>query len=266
MDSRAIGVYDSGVGGLTVFKILHKLLPNENYLYFGDTKNLPYGTKSKEELLKISTAIFDFFKKQNVKAVVMACNTTSSTVYEEMNEKYDFEIYPIIQTSAKCIAQNCNGNIGVMATPATIKSNKYKEELLKYNSSLDVFQQACPELVKIVESGNYETKQNLETIKSYLIPLIEKRCENIILGCTHYPYLISVFEKITTEYCAKNIKFINPAIYFTEFIKKDLTEKSLLSESKITNEKFYVSSTPEQFKESAKNFYKLSQLPELIDM
>lgn len=266
MDSRGIGVYDSGVGGLTVFKILYELLPNENYLYFGDTKNLPYGTKSKQELLKISTAIFDFFKSQNVKAVVMACNTTSSTVYEEMKEKYDFEIYPIIQTSAKCIAQDCRGKIGVMATPATINSNKYKEELLKYNPSLEVFQMACPELVRIVESGNYETKENIETIKSYLVPLVEQGCENIILGCTHYPYLTSVFEKITTELGVKNIKFINPAIYFTEFIKKDLTEKSLLSVARAASVKFYVSSTPEQFKESAKSFYEFNKMPELINV
>ena len=101
MENKPIGVFDSGVGGLSVFAKLINLLPDENYIYFGDTKNLPYGNKSKEELISIAKNLFDFFEKQNVKAVVMACNTTSATVYDTFKDKYPFKIYPITQTAAK---------------------------------------------------------------------------------------------------------------------------------------------------------------------
>ena len=178
MDERAIGVYDSGIGGTTVFKDLEKLLPNENYIYFGDTKNLPYGTKTKSELLKISGSIFDYFKERNVKAVIMACNTTSSNVYDEMKEKYDFELYPIIQVSAKCIAPRYRGKIGVLATIATINSNKYKIELTKNNPSLEVIQQACPDWVKVVESGDYTSEESTQILLKSLNGL---KCEDSLL-------------------------------------------------------------------------------------
>lgn len=260
MDNRAIGVYDSGIGGTTVFKDLNKLLENENYIYFGDTKNLPYGTKSKEELLAISSSIFDFFAKKNVKAVVMACNTTSSMVYDEIKSRYDYEIYPIIQIAAKCIAPRYNGKMGVLATIGTVGSNKYKQALLKNNKNLEVFQQACPDWVKIVESGDYTSKKNLEIIEKCLRPLIEKGCKNIILGCTHYPYLTQVL----TQMSEGKVNFINPSMDFTKFIKEDLTRKNLLSEKRLYEPEFFVSSNPEAFKIASKGFYELDKLPQLV--
>ena len=262
MDERAIGVYDSGIGGTTVFKDLEKLLPNENFIYFGDTKNLPYGTKTKDELLKISDSIFSYFEKQDVKAVVMACNTTSSTVYDEMSAKYDFELYPIIQLSAKCIAPRYSGKIGVLATIATITSNKYKSELLKNNSELEVIQQACPDWVKVVESGIYESTESLEIIKKSLYPLLDKGCKNIILGCTHYPYLLEVLQKLS----GNDVNFINPAKDFTNFIVKDLAAKNLLSSKKMFEPRFCVSANPQNFLAASKGFYALKKLPELVSL
>ncbi len=263
MDNRAIGVYDSGIGGTTVFRDLKNIMPTEKYLYFGDTKNLPYGTKTKDELLKISRVIFDFFEIQNVKAVVMACNTTSSMVYEEMKNKYSFELYPIIQTAAKCIAKRNEGKIGVLATIATTSTNKYKDELIKNNPNLDVIQMACPDWVKIVESGDYENPENIEIIKRSLIPVVEAGCKNIILGCTHYPYLTNVLRKITNN----SINFINPSEDFTAFIQQDLEQKNLLSDIKKEQEvNFYVSSNPENFMKASKSFYELKKLPKLITL
>jgi len=262
MDERAIGVYDSGVGGTTVFSELEKLLPDENYIYFGDTKNLPYGTKTKEELIAISGLIFDFFARKNVKAVVMACNTTSSMVYEEMRGRYDYEIYPLIQTAAKCIAPRYTGKIGVLATIATISSNKYRDELLKNNPNLDVVQQACPDWVKIVESGNYRSGNNLQIIKNTLMPVLEAGCKNIILGCTHYPYL----KDILAEIAGPEVNFINPAKDFTEYIATDLKQKNLTA-SKRTNEPvFCVSSDAENFMRASKTFYQLDKLPEIVSL
>ena len=258
MDNRAIGVYDSGIGGTTVFKDLEKLLPDENYIYFGDTKNLPYGTKTKEELLKISDSIFDYFRKKGVKAVVMACNTTSSNVYDEMKEKYDFEIYPIIQIASKCIASNLSGRIGVLATNATINSNKYKIELTKCNPSLDVIQQACPDWVKVVESCD----ESIEILTKSLKPIMNAGCKNVILGCTHYPYLIDVLKKLS-DY---KINFINPAKDFTNFIKKDLSEKKLLSNKRNFEPQFYVSDNPQNFFNASKSFYPLKELPQIVSI
>lgn len=263
MDERAIGVYDSGIGGTTVFKDLEKLLPNENYIYFGDTKNLPYGTKTKNELLEISDSIFGYFAEKNVKAVVMACNTTSSTVYEEMHRKYDFEIYPIIQIATKCIAPRYTGKIGVLATIATIASNKYKTELLKHNKNLEVIQQACPDWVKVVESKDYDSPQSINILKSALTPILEKGCKNIILGCTHYPYLTETLKRIAGE---EDINFINPAKDFTDFIAKDLEAKQLMSAKKLYEPQFCVSANPENFVKAAKAFYKLKDLPKVVNL
>ena len=260
MDNRTIGIYDSGIGGITVFHDLKEVLPDESFIYFGDTKNLPYGSKSKAELLKISKAIFDFFAQKNVKALVMACNTTSANVYDEMKGKYPFEIYPLIQTASKCIAERYTGNIGIMATAATVNSNKYREELIKYNPELKIYQQACPELVKMVETNSYKSHENISVIKTYLKPLLDTECANIILGCTHYPYLTGILEDLSNN----KVNFINPSKDFVNFIKADLKQKSLLAETQPQKDEFYVSSNPEQFKLSAKSFYALDNEPKLI--
>lgn len=260
MDERAIGVYDSGIGGTTVFRELNKILSEENYIYFGDTKNLPYGTKTKKELLAISGRIFDFFAEKKVKAVVMACNTTSSMVYDEMKDKYDYEIYPLIQTAAKSIASRCDGKIGVLATTATIASNKYRDELLKNNPDLEVVQKACPEWVRIVESGDYYSEKNLKIIKADFMPVLESGCKNVILGCTHYPYLEGVLSEISNQ----EVNFINPAKDFTEFIANDLRQKNLFASKRTNSPVFYVSSDAENFMRASKMFYQLDKLPQVV--
>ena len=151
MDNRPIGVYDSGIGGLTVFSKLVKLLPNENYLYFGDTENIPYGTKSREELLTITLKIMNFFKEQNVKAVVMACNTTSSVIYDDIKNKYNLKLYPIVQSVAEILAKEPIERLGVFATSATINSNVYPKEIAKYNSTVRI----PPLSIKRDESSMY---------------------------------------------------------------------------------------------------------------
>ena len=266
MESRnikdyGIGVMDSGVGGLTVLKQLKTICPNEHYLYFGDTKNLPYGEKSKNELIKIAAKVFDFFQQQDVKAVVMACNTTSATVYDELKNDYDFKIYPIIQVVSKVITKDKNlCRIGVMATQATVKSGKYKTELQKYNPNLQVYEQACPLWVPVVEHKitNYDEK---EVIESYLTNVLSFKPQKIILGCTHYPYLLNKLSK----YADKNL-FINPASIFAQYIKDDLQKHNLLSEKNEQHIEYYASSNPEEFKENAELFLKIETLPELIEL
>ena len=250
-----IGVYDSGVGGLTVLKELTEQMPNEKYIYFGDLKNLPYGEKTKDELMNIGVKIFDFFASKNVKAVVMACNTTSALLYEEIKNKYPFKIYPVIQTVSKYLASQKVKRLGVFATEATINSHTYKKEINKQNKEIEVFEQACPNWVRIVENRDF-SKTNLEIIKNDINKMLEHNPEAIVLGCTHYPYLIDILSK----YAPKDI-FINPAQKLAELIKEDMKKSNLLlknNEQKIT---FYVSDSAEKFVETSKMFYPIKTLP-----
>ena len=255
LNNKPIAFFDSGVGGLTVYSKLKKLLPNEDYIYFGDTKNMPYGEKTKDQLLEYADRIFKFFKSKNAKAVVMACNTTSSVIYDDVKDKYGFKIYPVIQSSAKILAGLPVNRIGVFATSATVNSNAYKREIQKYNPNIDVIQIACPEWVKIVEEHRIE-KSSAE-IKSKLDEMMARNPDKIVLGCTHYPYLLNKL----SEFESKDL-FIDPAVYFAKFIKEDLEASGMLEEGS-DREEIYVSANPENFKEASKMFCDLKDLPKL---
>lgn len=258
-DNRPIAFFDSGVGGLTVFAKVKKLLPNENYLYFGDTKNMPYGEKSEKQLIEFADRIFKFFEKQNAKAVVMACNTTSAITYEKLKDNYNFKIYPIIQTVCSTLA-GLDGvkSLGVIATPATINSHAYSKGIAKYNKDMKVYELAAPNWVRIVEEHRIHQPQSIEQIKEILEVMKENNPDKIVLACTHYPYLLDVLKKFLPE-----DKYIDPAIFFAQSIKNDLEKNSLLGKEP-TYERFYVSSDPENFKIASELFYKLDILPELV--
>lgn len=260
MNNNSIGIFDSGVGGLTVFSKLIKKLPDENYIYFGDTKNLPYGSKSKEELIKLAKNIFDFYAKQKVKAVIMACNTTSAVTYDILKDDYDFIIYPVIQIASMCIANQNIKRIGVLSTVATANSNAYKTEIQKHNPTIEVFEQGCPGWVQIVEDKTFDQTKSIELVKKYLEKVTSKNVEKIILGCTHYPYLRNILNTFSDAGL-----FIDPADCFVDYIYNDLNNKNLLCEQKEFEPKFLVSADPENFEKSAELFYKLDKTPILIE-
>ena len=255
-----IGFFDSGVGGLTVLKHFKNLLPNENIIFFGDTAHVPYGEKTKDQLVEYSKNILSFFDEKNCKAVVMACNTTSSLIYDCIKPLYDFELYPIVQSVAKVLAQLPVSRLGVFATKATITSKAYEKSINKYNPQIKIYGQFCPEWVKIVETNSAKEMTNIHIIKEDLMRMLKNSPDKIVLGCTHYPYLLPVL----AEFAPKDL-FIDPSISFAEFLKNDLGSKNLLkmSSSPATDE-FYVSSNPKQFRESAKMFYDLGKEPELV--
>ncbi len=252
-----IAFFDSGVGGLTVYKEVKKLLPNEDYLYFGDTVNMPYGEKTQEELIEIARKIFDFFAQRKVKAVVMACNTTSAMTYDVLKNDYDFKIYPIIQSVAKVISKLPIEHLGVFATPATINSHAYAREINKLNPSLKVTEISCPAWVRIVEENRLNQPQSLIQIKERVEEMLTHDPQKIVLGCTHYPYLKGIIKQFYPE---ENL--IDPSKYFAEFIKEDLGANPNGSGS----EKFYVSSNPENFMAASKLFCDLTELPELVKL
>lgn len=258
MNSNPIGIFDSGVGGLSVFSELLKLLPDENYIYFGDTKNLPYGTKTKEQLVEITRDIFDFFKAQKVKAVVMACNTTSALTYDVLKNYYDFKIYPVVQNVSETIALMDYHRLGVFATNATINSHAYKNELQKYNRDIEVYETACPEWVPIVENSLMYELSSIGNIKLRVDKMMENNPEKIILGCTHYPYLLSILSRF-----APKEKFINPAVYFAQYICNNLDRADMLNKKRKYEPIFYVTANPEQFKSASELFYKVNKVEEI---
>lgn len=249
-NNSPVGFFDSGVGGLSVYARFRKNLPCENTIYYGDLKNLPYGNKSQEELIGFAREILDFFKSKGVKAVVIACNTSSALAYDYVKDDYDFKIYPIIQSCAKVISSFNVSKIGVFATIGTVHSGAYKREILKYNSNIAIKEIACPNWVSIVE-GHFEGGE--KDIKTHLDEMMEFNPDKIILGCTHYPYLL---DKLT-KYAPKDL-FVDPAEIFVEYIKNDLIKNKSTSTG---TEEFYVSANPESFVKHSKLFYDVKQLP-----
>ena len=236
-------------------------MPDENYLYFGDTKNMPYGEKTEEQLIEFADKIFRFFEEKHAKAVVMACNTTSAITYEKLKDNYNFKVYPIIQSVCSTLAKLDNvKKLGVIATPATIKSHTYSKEIKKYNEKMEVFELAAPNWVRIVEEHRINQPQSILQVQEILDVMKEFNPDKIVLACTHYPYLTGILKKFMPE-----DKFIDPALDFAQNIKQDLEKNNLLN-NKFEYEKFYVSSNPENFKTASELFYKLKIFPKVINV
>ncbi len=181
-----IGVFDSGIGGLTVLHELIKKYPDNEYIYYGDTANIPYGTKTKEELANLADKIIKFLISKDAELIVIACGTISSNLYDEIKDKYGVKIVDVLSPTINYIKQNNLKNVGIMATPMTIKSRTFEKHL---SSVIGV---ACPKLVPLIEKGEFN--QELEdAVKEYLQKL--KGTECIVLGCTHYPLVIPIIQK-----------------------------------------------------------------------
>ncbi len=204
MDNRPIGVFDSGIGGLTVLKELRKNLPYEDFIYFGDTARVPYGPKSKKTVTKYAIQIIDFLLQKNVKLIVVACNTVSSNSLQNLKRYYKIPIVGVIEPGVN-LALSCTKNkkIGIIGTKATISSQAYTN-LIKKNKKIKVFDKACPLFVPLVEEGWFNNKISLLIAHKYLDELKKKKIDTLILGCTHYPMLIPVIKKVM-----KNITLIN---------------------------------------------------------
>ena len=193
MDNRPIGVFDSGVGGMTVLKELRKKIPQESFVYLGDTKRFPYGNKSKETIMELTKNGMKFLKKQNVKMIVIACGTATSQALEEVENLYSIPIIGVIEPTVDYIYKTNKKKIGVIATAGTIRSKGWERELLKRIRELDLQSIACPLLAPMVEEGWYANKIAKLAVKEYIKPF--KNREVLILGCTHYPLLKEMIQK-----------------------------------------------------------------------
>lgn len=246
MDTRPIGMFDSGCGGLTVLKEYIKELPNENFIYYGDTAHLPYGDKSKEKIIEFSENIVEFLINQNVKMIVIACGTASAAAYETLSLKYNIPIKNIITPVAKNLVSS---NVAVIATKSTIKSNAWENAIKKYNPNANVISLACPLFVPIVEEGFANSKIADYAVKEYISKLKDKNVDSLILGCTHYPILSKQIQKEIGE----NVTLINAGNASAKDTKKFLIEHHLENSlDNVGTNKFYASDDFNLFKENAK--------------
>lgn len=245
MDNRPIGIFDSGVGGLTVVKEVIKELPFEETIYFGDTARVPYGAKSKETVTKFSSQIIRFLKSKNVKAVIIACNTVSSNCFEELTS--EFPEIPIIEVVGpgveSCLKTTKNNIVGVIGTVATIKSGAYEKRIKALKPEIKVYSKACPLFVPLAEEGWTDNLIVQKTAEIYLKDIIEKGIDSILLGCTHYPLLKACIGKTVGE----NVKIVNPATATAKKMKDFLEENNMLNEGNTEKHTFYVSDNTEKF-------------------
>ena len=252
-NNKAIGVFDSGIGGLTAVRELIKLLPNEDIIYLGDTARVPYGTKSRETILKYAKQDFAFLENLGVKMIIAACGTVSSVVSssESLGKSlYTGVIGPAAESAVKATK---NGKIGVIGTSATIRSGSYRKEIAKLMPEAEVFDKACPMFVPLVENGYTELGcKPCEIIaEEYLSELREKGIDTLIMGCTHYPLL----EEIIAKTMGSGVKLISSGGEAGKYAQKILAEKDLLNPKeeagKIT---LYCTDSVELFSENAQHF------------
>lgn len=247
-----IGVFDSGVGGLTVAREIMRQLPNERIVYFGDTARVPYGSKSKETVMKYSRQIVNFLMTQQVKAIVVACNTASAYALDELEQEVDIPIIGVVRPGAKAaIEATKNGKIGVIATEATINSGIYNRYIEKNDRSVKIVGKACPLFVPLVEEGLWEDPVTDEIARRYLTELIDSDIDTLILGCTHYPMIRSTVGRIM----GKQVTLVNPAYETARELKELLLEKGLESEHRpgLGTElyRFFVSDAADKFQRFA---------------
>lgn len=249
--SAPVGVFDSGVGGLTVAREIMRQLPNENIVYFGDTARVPYGSKSKDNIIRYSRQIINFLKTKNVKAIVIACNTASALALDVVREEIDIPIIGVVEPGARAALEvTQTKKIGVIGTEATIRSAMYEKIIQGHDSEATVIGKACPLFVPLVEEGFAKHKVTEEIIDYYLASLLETDIDSLILGCTHYPLLRSRIR----EYVGDRITLVNPA-YETAMDLKKLLENSNMENTGEGQEhaaySFYVSDAADKFKQFA---------------
>ena len=223
MSKKAIGIFDSGVGGLTVFTEIRKNLPNENIIYLGDTKNFPYGNKSKEEIIKYSIDNTEKLIQKGAKIIVIACGTATSQALDVLEKKYDIPVIGIIEPTVNYVQSRNYNEIGVIATEGTIRSGEWEKKLKEKNPNIKVINKACPMLATIAEEGRAQSEEGRKVIKEYMKPFKENNIKKIILGCTHYP----IYEEIIKEELGYEVELINTGVTVSEYLKKFLLKNKL---------------------------------------
>lgn len=243
MDTRPIGMFDSGIGGLTVLKEVKRLLPNEEIIYLGDTKRFPYGSKSKDAIIEASRNCIKYLIEKNVKLIVIACGTATSQSLDVLKKEFDIPIIGIIEPTVDYLKKNIKGKetIGVIATQGTIRSNAWEEKILEKLPNVEVKSEETPLLATMAEQGWTNNKVAKYTIKEYMKCF--KKIDRLILGCTHYP----LFELLIRKELSKKVDIINTGEKVATYLKEYLKSNQLEKDSKEKQFKIYLTDKETNF-------------------
>ena len=250
-DNRPIGIFDSGIGGLTIADGLIQLMPNESLIYFGDTQHLPYGDKSEKTVQRYSIGITEFLMKNDCKAIVVACNTASALAYDVIKEKFPkVKVYNVIDPVVAEVINSNKTNIGVIATRATIKSDMYAKKISELDPQISTVSLATPLLVPMIEEGFHTKNVSHEIISAYLSHERLRNIDELILGCTHYPLI----KEEIKQYYEGRVEIIDSPTIVAKEVFKDLKESQMLSKLNDVKYHFYVSDLTDSFEASAGRF------------
>ncbi|MDP4180145.1 MAG: glutamate racemase [Bacillota bacterium] len=245
MDNRPIGVFDSGLGGLTVLKEIKRLIPTESVVYFGDNGRAPYGTKSKDTIIKYTFQDIRFLLNQDIKMIVIACNTASACSLKLVKDSFDIPVIEVTEPgSVTAVKETKNKKIGVIGTVATINSGVYERAINRLDSSIEIVQKACPLFVPLVEEGWWENDIALRIAEEYLEPLKREGIDTLVMGCTHYPMLFNTISKVMGD----SVKLVSSALEVTKVINEILKENTLMRDERVSPVyRYYTSDSVEKF-------------------
>ncbi|MEO1669732.1 MAG: glutamate racemase [Cyanobacteria bacterium J06631_2] len=239
---QRIGLFDSGVGGLTVLREMYRQMPTESLLYVADSARLPYGTKSPEAILRYVREILDWMCAQDVKMIIMACNTSSALALEAVRKEYDLPILGVVLSGAKAAVEQ-GKRIGVISTAATAKSHAYRQAIQEINPQAQVWEKACPQFVSLIEQNQLYTEQTRRVAQEYLAPLLEQQIDTLVYGCTHYRHL----EQTISALLPASVNVVDPAEHIVEAADKELSLLGLRNDRFSLPTRFYVTGSAQQF-------------------
>ncbi|NOQ96255.1 MAG: glutamate racemase [Desulfobacterales bacterium] len=250
--NNPIGVFDSGIGGLTVARAIIEQLPLENIIYFGDTARVPYGVKSPETISRYATQITEFLLQQKVKVLIVACNTMAAVAYGAIKDLSSVPTLDVVDAGARsAVAETHNKYVGVIGTPATINSNAYVKAIKEYDPEITVFSQPCPLFVPLVEEGWLDHQVTRLTAQEYLRPVVAQNIDTLVLGCTHYPLL----KPLLREVLGDQITLVDSAQTIARETEELLRKNSVQNiQEKPPEYRFYVTDVPVRFKEIGEHF------------
>ncbi|MEW6448361.1 MAG: glutamate racemase [Bacillota bacterium] len=250
-DRRPVGLFDSGIGGITVFEQVKRVLPHESVIYFGDNANVPYGGRPVSELVALGDRIIRFLLSKKVKIVIFACNTSSSVSIGVLRERHPVPMVGLVEPGARmAVAATRNRKVGLMATEVTVESGSYPKAIAVMAPEVRVFSQAAPALVPLAEAGKVDTPEAEEALNLYLGPLKEAGIDTLILGCTHYP----LFSPLISRILGPEVVLVDPAEATVVEARRELANRGILANQGEATYEFYVSGSTEEFNRLAERF------------
>ncbi|MDP3681004.1 MAG: glutamate racemase [Flavobacterium sp.] len=254
-NNQPIGIFDSGIGGTSIWKAIHQLLPNEKTIYLADSKNAPYGQKSKQEIIALSMKNTDFLLEMNCKLIVVACNTATTNAIQELRAKYDVPIIGIEPAIKPAVTHSKTQIIGILATKGTLNSELFNKTTEKYQDT-KIIEQVGHGLVQLIENGDIDSPEMTELLHSYLTPMIEANIDYLVLGCSHYPYLIPQIKKILPEH----IQIIDSGEAVAKQTRNILRDKVGFSSAENSEPVFYTNTNPKVLTEILENKYPVEKI------